>query len=541
MSSMRYLAPSRSSGYHRYHPYQHAGHGRSSSMPPSSISPPSGSRPLFSHSRSPAPLRHAPPSYNPTKVVNDQLNSWDPDSVVSKFYADQAKFKNFWCPLIARPRLMSCGMPPPTVSASYLLLWKTVCSLVPIATPPATIIETWISVNRCLFLAMSPTQSSPGGVRTKLTLNPLFTEPVNLFNERKRALKAHQEEENNGEYQGEEDQDDKYEIADYLRGSGTLSQSITTSHLLHSFERDRDEDIVTADEDATYLTDYMCYTHEDLYSVSHLPKHIQISSWITPPNGLPLIPAAPPFTASPSATRVACSSRFTEEEAASRKLTDSVMISCVLTGADEGAYFECPYLHPAFKLSLDAVTPAALKIHEGPEAVQRIWSRTLRGTPITCTLLLLNSPTRISLELFAELRKRFHQCQSCLCYFSWDVYGKHLKGSGLCANTPALESVPNLDSVFGKLPGLPVDNWRELSKAIGKPSPILASPVGVAWMSWNSPYGVTHDAWANMITAWRRCPGQCGLVRTFDGHKAHMERERECAKEGDLDFMLWAY
>lgn len=116
------------------------------------------------------------------------------------------------------------------------------------------------------------------------------------------------------------------------------------------------------------------------------------------------------------------------------------MISCVLTGADEGAYFERPYLHPAFKLSLDAVTPAALKIHEGLEAVQRIWSRTLRGTPITCTLLLLNSPTGISLELFAELRKRFHQCQSCLCYFSWDAYGKHLKGSGLCANTPALES-----------------------------------------------------------------------------------------------------
>lgn len=82
---------------------------------------------------------------------------------------------------------------------------------------------------------------------TKLTLNPLFAEPVNLFNERKRALKAHQEEENKGEYQGEEDQDDKYEIADYLRGSGTPSQSITTSCLLHSFERDRDEDIVTGE------------------------------------------------------------------------------------------------------------------------------------------------------------------------------------------------------------------------------------------------------------------------------------------------------
>ncbi|KAH7876241.1 uncharacterized protein C8R40DRAFT_123312 [Lentinula edodes] len=84
---------SHSSGYHRYHA---AGISRSSSMPPFSTSLPSqsGSRPLFSHSGSPTPLRHAPPSYNPNKVLNDQLNSWDPDSVVSKFYADQAKFFN---------------------------------------------------------------------------------------------------------------------------------------------------------------------------------------------------------------------------------------------------------------------------------------------------------------------------------------------------------------------------------------------------------------------------------------------------------------
>ncbi|KAJ3859290.1 hypothetical protein EV359DRAFT_68285 [Lentinula novae-zelandiae] len=472
---------SRSSGYHRYQPYQHLGIGRSSSMPPLSSSPSQfGSRPLFSHSGSPAPLRQAPPPYNPAKVLNDQLNSWDPDSVVSKFYADQAKSFNDQKLLVSFDR-----------QTKTYQLWDALI----------------------------------GNLCTKLNIPSLFTEPVNLFNERKRALKAHQEEENKGEYGGEEDEVDKCEIADLLQGSGTPGQSVTTSSLLHSFERDHDEDIVT---------DHMCYTHQDLYSVSPLPKHIQVSSWITPPNGLPLVPTAPVFVASPSAVRVISHSRFTAEEAASRKLTDSVMVSCILSGADDGAYLERPYLHPAFKLSMDAVTPAALKIHEGPEAVQRIWSRTVRGTPITGAVLLLNSPTGISLELFAELRKRFHQCQSCLCYFSWDAYGKHLKGNSLCANTPALESVPNLEAVFSKLPGLPVDNWLQ-------PSPILASVVGVAWMSWNSPYGVTHDAWANMVTAWRRCLGQCELVRTFDGHKAHMERERECAKEGDLDFMLWAY
>ncbi|KAJ4492442.1 hypothetical protein C8R41DRAFT_919996 [Lentinula lateritia] len=543
----------RSSGHHGYHPYQRIGiaASRCSSMPPSSsssLSSHSGPRPSFSHSGSPAPLRHAPPPYNPTKPLNDHLNPWDPDPVVSKFYTDQAKFFNDQKLLVSFDRrtktyqlwnVPSYGFRKLSIALENKVVTGPYCHHAS---------NDHRDLEFCKQVLIPCHDSNPKvleGVKGYFTCltHVCIAQPVNLFNERKRALKARQEEENKQEYEGKEDQEDKYEVAGLLQGSITPGQvSATTPSLLHSFERDRDDDIVTADEDATYLTDQMCYTHKDLYLVSPLPNHVQDSSWITPPNGLPLIPATSfQMVTSPSAIVAVCVSRFTKEEAESRKLTDGMMTSCLLSGAEDGTYLERPYLHPAFKLSVDAVTPAALKIHDGPEAVHKIWSRTIRGTPVTATILLLNSPVGISLELFGELRKRFHQCQSCLCYFSWDAYGGHLKGNGICANTPGLESVPNLAVVFRKLPSLPVEDWSELSSAIGKSSPVLASPVGTAWMSWNSPYGVTHDAWANLITAWRRCPGKCGMVRTFEGHKAHLESEQGCAKEHDVDFMLWAY
>ncbi|KAJ3916506.1 hypothetical protein F5877DRAFT_80829 [Lentinula edodes] len=544
---------SRSSGHPGHHPYRRTSVGRSSSMPPSSAQRPSSSfasRPMFSYPGNQAPLRHAPPCYNPSKPMGDHLNSWDPDAVVLKFYADQAKFFNDQKLLVSFNRRSktyelwdgpSYGFRKLSIAMQNNLLDGPYCHHAS---------NDHRDLEFCRQVLIPCHDSNPkvlDGIKgTGFQTNDFsfLTEPVNLFNERKHALKAHREEEaNKGGYEGEEDEEDKYEVAQVLLGSsfGTTGQNPTSS-FLHTFESNGDNDIVTADEDATYLTDQMCYTHADLYLASPFPKHIQNSSWITPPNGLPLVPTPCSLhVAGSSSITVVSNCRFTEEEAASRKLTDSTMISCVLTGAEEGLYLERPYLHPSFKLSVDSVTSAALRIHDGPDALHRIWSRTIRGTPVTAAILLLNSPTGISLELFAELRKRFHQCQSCLCYFSWEGYGKHLKGCGVCANTPTLETVPNLDAVFTRLPALPVENWQELGKAIGKPSPILASPIGVAWMSWNSPYGVTHDAWANMITGWRRCPGPCGLVRTFDGHKGHLERDQGCLKEKDDDFMLWAY
>lgn len=62
--------------------------------------------------------------------------------------------------------------------------------------------------------------------------------------------------------------------------------------------------------------------------------------------------------------------------------------------------------------------------------------------------------------------------------------------------------------------------------------PAAVNPVGLAWLTWNSRVGVTHDTWVHMITAWRRCD-TCAKVRSFQGHLSHLEEEGECGDEGD--------
>lgn len=63
----------------------------------------------------------------------------------------------------------------------------------------------------------------------------------------------------------------------------------------------------------------------------------------------------------------------------------------------------------------------------------------LRSTAIGTVVLLLNGTIGVTLEQFAELRKRTHKCSSCLCYFSWDGYQQHIEYDMVCKNTPSFE------------------------------------------------------------------------------------------------------
>ena len=62
--------------------------------------------------------------------------------------------------------------------------------------------------------------------------------------------------------------------------------------------------------------------------------------------------------------------------------------------------------------------------------------------------------------------------------------------------------------------------------------PSATNPIGLAWVTWNSQAGVTHDIWVQLITAWRRCSGGCDKVRSFKAHLDHLQ-EGSCAAFGD--------
>lgn len=117
------------------------------------------------------------------------------------------------------------------------------------------------------------------------------------------------------------------------------------------------------------------------------------------------------------------------------------MVSSILDAAETGDYYYRPYLHPAFKTHNVSDTPAALKQYHNHRSSFAAFTRMghLRGTDVGTLIFLFNSIAGISLEQFAELRKRAHKCSSCRCYFSWYRYQQHVEFDMRCKNTPQLE------------------------------------------------------------------------------------------------------
>lgn len=197
-------------------------------------------------------------------------------------------------------------------------------------------------------------------------------------------------------------------------------------------------------------------------------------------------------------------------------------------------------------------TPPIFHDFLNPKASIVAWSMmgTLRGTVIGTLTLLFNGAYGISLEQFAELRKRSHKCASCLCYFSWEAYQQHIEHDALCKNTPRLEPgklgldmflqfctepflVPDLRAVFMSLPSIPAEQWPAGTTPIS--DEVINGALGLAWLNWHSRLGVSHDCWAHMITAWRVCPGLCGRVRSFAGHVCHLKEDPQCSAVGDAN------
>ncbi|KAE9383440.1 hypothetical protein BT96DRAFT_1009172 [Gymnopus androsaceus JB14] len=296
-----------------------------------------------------------------------------------------------------------------------------------------------------------------------------------------------------------------------------------------------------ADNDNTFFTDQICYSHTGLYHAPNILKSAQDKKWIAKPTGCPLhtipvqsLPTPPlssPFS-SPSRSR---RSLYSEEEAYKRKITDSSLVSSILDAAETGEYHVSPYLHPCFSMKHINETPPIFQHLLKPKASMVAWNMTgmLRGTTIGTLTLLFNGAYGISLEEFAELRKRSHKCSSCFCYFLWDGYQQHIEHDMLCKNMPKLEPVPDLRAVFLSLPSVPIEKWPAGTTPISED--VINGALGLAWLNWHSRLSVTHDCWVHMITAWRLCPGRCERVRSFAGHICHLEEDPRCCVMGDAN------
>lgn len=59
----------------------------------------------------------------------------------------------------------------------------------------------------------------------------------------------------------------------------------------------------------------------------------------------------------------------------------------------------------------------------------------------------------------------------------------------------------------------------------------LESPIGAAFLEWNSRVGVPRDVWCAIITAYIRC-NTCRVCRSFNGDIAHRDAQLNCNDAG---------
>ncbi|KAJ7803085.1 hypothetical protein B0H14DRAFT_2613734 [Mycena olivaceomarginata] len=119
-------------------------------------------------------------------------------------------------------------------------------------------------------------------------------------------------------------------------------------------------------------------------------------------------------------------------------------------------------------------------------------------------------------------------CKSCNCSYSVEGYHDHRRlnpqtGGFVCANTPELTPIEERQP---ELTGLYDMATRTYPLGVALPSPL-----GRAWVTWNSRIGVTKNVWAVISTAWTHCR-DCNLVRTFEGDRAHRDENFLCRDIG---------
>lgn len=213
---------------------------------------------------------------------------------------------------------------------------------------------------------------------------------------------------------------------------------------------------ILAGANVTSNTDQMVYTQQDLYLACSYEEGSQAADnhWVS--HG-PLFDKGKLRRPS-SVFNGKGASLFSAEQAKERQLTGvlldfiyffKTLISCsdhelirtILYSAEHGQYLDNPHSHPAYIVD-EVNVPPCLQGFMMAHAENIAFGRTghLRGTPVGTAILLFNGVKGVSIEEFAELRKRNFKCILCYCYFSWDGYQKHIGYDGVCRNTPELEA-----------------------------------------------------------------------------------------------------
>ncbi|KAJ7218744.1 hypothetical protein C8J57DRAFT_1254742 [Mycena rebaudengoi] len=245
-----------------------------------------------------------------------------------------------------------------------------------------------------------------------------------------------------------------------------------------------------------------------------------------------------PTPCGPGNMRRPPTSYFSAEVAHARALNNNDLRDYIDECQRAGIFEDAPFEHPLAAPEL----PQIMRTY-CPKLYPSNLSRTVRhyfykgqeffNSPLGLAIRYLVSPLGLPWNDYSNIVDHCKGCIGCQCLFSIAGYNAHITEDGRCGNTPSMPAVARDSSA--RLPTFKYRTYRD-RQGIDVPMQYrLNTPSGIALLEWNSRVGIPYDVWSVVSTGIVRC-GACDLVRTFEGHKDHLDEAGECGDLGQ-DFL----
>ncbi|KAJ7506096.1 hypothetical protein B0H11DRAFT_1904007 [Mycena galericulata] len=190
---------------------------------------------------------------------------------------------------------------------------------------------------------------------------------------------------------------------------------------------------------------------------------------------------------------------FNRRLANARKTNDGLTMNTVYNDRRIGLYQNQPERHPAS--SVDIPHPL-LEVYDSrvyPGCSDRAFSnQPFFDTAIGNVVRELNSPLGVPPGDFQILIHHFATCPCCVCTFSIDGYNRHIQG-GICSSHPDGHPVNVREQSEDEIPR---PKGRTFPNGYHPPptGETLDTPIGIAYLEWNSRFGVPLDCGPILLT-----------------------------------------
>ncbi|KAJ7838378.1 hypothetical protein B0H14DRAFT_2789331 [Mycena olivaceomarginata] len=219
---------------------------------------------------------------------------------------------------------------------------------------------------------------------------------------------------------------------------------------------------------------------------------------------------------------------FVDRVATARKVIDLALVNDTLEFHRNGIYRAQPELHPLAMKPVHSIM-AVYNPKTHPASLSRAFANLEHfDTHLGRAIREFNSVIGLPQATWDSILSVDTHCTCCQCHFSIDGYNSHIV-DGRCSMAAPTDQVYQKAVVQPQLAArtYPPDYQIPLAEDF------MDTASGLAFSEWNSRIGIPLDVWILLSTGGVQCPC-CHLVRSFDGHRSHLDLNSVCTDPGEI-------